>query len=200
MWKCPVCGSESREMRCVFCGFDDSLNYCKYPTLAAIPCAEKCNPTKESESDPPRESPKHTKKRSEPPEEKSAEPHKVQKAEPPRKKSILLPTLAVILLLAIILGLVLRFGQPSEESEANLPTLRTMASDCSRVLRDDGYSGAVLELQVQNQELNEKFGVLTVTCAAEVLEDGQQKEYVVELVYEYGDGIWNCKSFSKVKE
>lgn len=201
------------------CGFDESMNYNKYPTFAVFGSAVD-EYSAEKPQDIPPEVPQEPQKE-EPPEvpedETPTETSQIPESEVQTslsdvpddevkvpgssgKRPILLYAGAVVLLLTVILTMTMYLRKTPEEPSANLPTMRTMTSDCSRLLSDSGLSGAVLELWVQDQELNERFQVLTVVCAAEVLEDGQEKQYTVELLYQLEDGNWKYSTLSNVRE
>ena len=181
MPKCPVCGRKNETMLCS-CGFDESLNYTKYPTLMVIgPDAIQSPPEKPVK--PAKPTP-------------SVQTHS---PEPRKQKSVLIFAI-LVLILAVVLIMVMHTDPIPAASETSLPTMRTMASDCSTVLRDAGYSGAVLALHIQDQELNERFKVLTVTCVAEVWENDHQKQYVIELLYEYTDNTWQFSTLSNVSQ
>lgn len=179
MWKCPVCGKKNEAMLCS-CGYDESLNYAKYPTLMPIGPVAAPASDKEQTS-----------------EEQQQQTQPITPA-PRRKKLIWAITAAAAVILSIVLVTIQLTRQAPTASGAALPTRRAMASDCSTVLSSAGHSGAVLELQVQDQELNERFQVLTVTCSVDVWEDGQQKQYEVELLYEYTDNSWHFSTLSNV--
>ena len=209
MWKCPVCKRKNRSMVCP-CGFDESLNYKKYPTFAVFgSIADEYSGEKQQDIPP---EVLQEPQKEEPPKERHIPTDDVPAAlsdipedevlvsRSSGKSPILLYAGAAVLLLTVILALTMYLRKTPEEPGANLPTMRAMTSDCSRLLSDSGLSGAVLELRVQDQELNERFQVLTVVCAAEVLEDDQEKQYTVELLYQLEDGNWKYSTLSNVRE
>lgn len=110
---------------------------------------------------------------------------------PGTKKPIVIAAGALVLA-AIIIGIV--FGTQSSKSSGDmsdrLPTERQMVTDCSTVLKQEGISGGILDLQVQQEHLNEKFQTFTVLCDVDVQENGSQSQYSVKLYYEYEDGSW----------
>ena len=114
----------------------------------------------------------------------------------------------VILVVAILMGIVtlaagggvlaLVLGGRDDSWKETKPTERIMANDCSQVLETDGISGAVLFLEVQHDELNEKYKTYSATCEVTVLERYAENTYTVELYYEYEDGAWVLGDLSAV--
>lgn len=105
--------------------------------------------------------------------------------------------------LAIIVAVIILIASVGKTPEANiqdkLPTEREMASDCSTVLKNGGINGGVLDLQVQNENLNEKFKTLTITCDVTVSENGSTNHYTVKLCYEYENETWELSELSKTE-
>lgn len=104
---------------------------------------------------------------------------------------------AVVVIAAAIAGvLFLGGGGQKEDLTDTVPTERMMASDCSTVLKQEGISGGVLDVEVQETDLNEKFKTYAVTCEVTVSENGGHTEYTLKLIYEYEDGDWVLSDLS----
>lgn len=119
----------------------------------------------------------------------------------PRWLKVLIPSAAAA---AAVLAAVLFLGGSRDTAgpapAVALPTERTMASDCSAVLKQGNASGSVLQLRVQKQKLYDQYQTLITTCDVTVLEQGREKQYTVKLHYDYEDGEWIFHDLSRVLE
>lgn len=122
------------------------------------------------------------------------------KAPVKQAKPIFRTVVIAAIIAAIVLGtiLILDFEKPRTNMQDSTPTERVMAGDCSTVLRRSNISGRVLTLEVQDENLNEKYETLIVTCDVTVLENNTQNEYTVKLYYEYEDDNWVLSNLSGI--
>ncbi len=111
----------------------------------------------------------------------------------------LVPVLIIALIVVIILGF-FKGGHGSEKETAMTPSERTMMGDAASVLKEDGVDGSVVELTVNTDEYNEKYGVYTAECDVKVHQknagDGEDASYKITLVYDEEDGEWILSELS----
>lgn len=115
------------------------------------------------------------------------------------KKIIIIAAACLAVVLAICLIIV--FGGKSNTSplENALPSERTMAKDCSTVLKTENIPGGVLNVDILDEDLNEKFKTYVVTCEITVSDGGTEKQYTVSLRYEYDNETWELSDLSSIK-
>lgn len=80
-----------------------------------------------------------------------------------------------------------------------LPSERTMAKDCSTVLKERNVSGGVLNVDILDEDLNERFKTYVVTCETTVADGNTEKLYTIMLRYEYDDEVWKLSDLSSIK-
>lgn len=103
--------------------------------------------------------------------------------------------IAVIAAIAVLVAVLLLFLLPGRDNgstamSGSLPTQRQMISDAKIVLSDDGIDCKVLDLEIDNDNLSERFKTYTADCTITISENGSQSERTLKLRYEYENDQW----------
>ena len=114
-------------------------------------------------------------------------------------KTIMSAAAAVVaLMLIVVITLFTPSKNPKPNLQSEMPKQRVMASDCMAVLQWSDIDCGVLDIEVNDEDLNEKYKTLIVTCDVTVLEDSKEKMYAIELYYDYDNGNWVLSGLSKI--
>lgn len=133
----------------------------------------------------------------------SIQPQKQEAEKKPTnpKKVLLFALIAMLVITLVLVPIVISFGSDTPETsmQDSIPTERVLASDCSTVLKWSNISGSVLDVNIQEKNLNEKYKTLMVSCNVAVFVDGSEEQYLIDLYYEYEDTSWVLSNLSEIK-
>lgn len=112
------------------------------------------------------------------------------------------PAVKIIIALAAVIGIIVAAviignGQKKTAS-ANPPTQRVMMSDTMTLLREEDIDGVLAELEVVDENFNQKFKTYTVECEIKVNSNGQINTYGVELIYDLENNQYSFSKLSKI--
>lgn len=134
------------------------------------------------------------------PKQKPAAPKEPKPAKNKKKrKAPYFGAAIVVVILVLVLRGVFSPGEVQHSITEELPNQREMTSDCAAVLKENGFQGQILSMDITNEKVSEKFKTGVFTCEVTAKDgDGTDCTYTVELCYDYQDGAgWVRNSDSK---